>query len=149
MHIGCISACIFSHNLKFEASSFISISLIAYFLEQILFKIYFKGKMKSLPGGSIAMTIQHTDTHITHNTHITHKITELKHQTRKKQANKQIKFVFLVYDNMRVLAVLSLMEFAVHQSLTELMSDGSKRQSFVALITRKILRASANIRNLQ
>jgi hypothetical protein len=33
------------------------------------------------------------------------------------------KFVFLVYDTTRVLAVLSLMELAMHQLLIELISD--------------------------
>jgi hypothetical protein len=40
------------------------------------------------------------------------------------------------------------MEFAMHQSLMELMSDWSKRQSCGELMTQKIL-TSANIRILQ
>jgi hypothetical protein len=40
------------------------------------------------------------------------------------------------------------MELAAHQSLTELMSGWSKRQSCEELMTRKILRSSAKIRNL-
>jgi hypothetical protein len=43
-----------------------------------------------------------------------------------------------MYDTARVLAILSLMKLAVHQSLTELMSDWSKRQSYGELMTRKI-----------
>jgi hypothetical protein len=45
------------------------------------------------------------------------------------------KIVFLVYDTTRALAVLSLMEFAMHQSLAELMSDWSKRRSCGELMT--------------
>jgi hypothetical protein len=41
------------------------------------------------------------------------------------------------------------MELASHQSLTELMSDWSKRQSCEELLARKILRSSAKIKNLQ
>jgi hypothetical protein len=58
-------------------------------------------------------------------------------------------FVFLEYDiTTQVLAILSLMELAAHQSLTELMSDWSKRQSCGELMTRDILRP-ANIKKLQ
>jgi hypothetical protein len=49
----------------------------------------------------------------------------------------------------RGLAILSLIELAVHRSLTELMSDWTKRQSCVELMTRIILRSSAKIKNLQ
>jgi hypothetical protein len=52
-------------------------------------------------------------------------------------------------DTTHVLAILRLMELAVHQSLRELMSDWSKRQSYGELTTRKILRSSPNITNLQ
>jgi hypothetical protein len=41
------------------------------------------------------------------------------------------------------------MELAVHQSLTELTSDWSKRQSCGELINRKILISAAKIINLQ
>jgi hypothetical protein len=57
--------------------------------------------------------------------------------------------VFLETDITRVLAVLSLMELEAHQSFTELMSDWSRRQSCGELMTRKILRSSAETKNLQ
>jgi hypothetical protein len=41
------------------------------------------------------------------------------------------------------------MEIAAHQSLTELTSDWSERQSCGELITPEILRSSAKIKNLQ
>jgi hypothetical protein len=41
------------------------------------------------------------------------------------------------------------MELAAHQSLTDLMSDWSKRQSCGEFMTQKILRLSAKIKNLQ
>jgi hypothetical protein len=58
-------------------------------------------------------------------------------------------FVFLDYDTTRTLAALSHTELAVHQSLTELMSDWSKRQSYGELMTRKIVMSSAKIKNVQ
>jgi hypothetical protein len=41
------------------------------------------------------------------------------------------------------------MELAAHQSLKELMSGWSKRQSCGEIMTRTILRSSAKIKNLQ
>jgi hypothetical protein len=52
----------------------------------IQIQTYFKLKNGFLPGGSITMTIQHTNTQVTYTIHISHKITPLK--TSKTKKNK-------------------------------------------------------------
>jgi hypothetical protein len=57
-------------------------------------------------------------------------------------------FVVLEYDITQVSPILSVIELAAHQALTEFMSDWSKRQSCEELMRRKILRSSTKIKKL-